>query len=258
MKSSAFIGVHKQQRGDRWLAKCVRANFSKVCHSEMEAAAHYVEVAKLTWPDEKSLDRLIETHNPWNGRPCPPRGWDRDGRRVIDIDHDHYALVDDSSPVTGQLSATMPYLMFKDEHWFVKDGHAWMINTCGYDEDFECWWFDYVTMQDVIFGGPCLHLNRDRLDNRLENLIAPEFGHLCTGKRMGRSSLISEGFAHHRARLNDPLNRQFDAAMKEWRRWQDWLKCPVGVWYGEQPTDPRKLEKFHRFRGLPEEEESEI
>jgi hypothetical protein len=257
-KSSVFIGVHKQQRGDRWLARCVPARFSKVCHSEMEAAAHYTAVAKdtavakETWPDEKSLERLAETHNPWRGRPCPPRGWDRDGKRVIDIDHKHYALVDDCSPFTGLISATMPYLLFKDEQWFVQDGHAWMITTCGYDEDFEGWWFQYASMQELIFGGPCIHLNRCRLDNRIENLIPPELTHLATGTI---KPSISERFARHRARLNDPLRRQFDAAMKEWLRWQDWEKNKRGgVWYGEQPSDPRKAEKFHRFRVLPENE----
>ena len=170
-KTSAFRGVHYQHQ-KRWVAGCRAANFTKVCHSEMEAVAHYTAVAQTTWPDADSVQKLFEINNPWKGRPTPPKGWDGLGQRVIDIDRDYYAVVDCVDPTTGDPGPDSPYCLFKDYPWFVRDGHALAITACGYDDEWDGWWFEYVSMEEAIFGGPCVHRNGDKLDNRRKNLVS--------------------------------------------------------------------------------------
>lgn len=182
MKSSVFRGVHWAPGRRRWMARIQparvqSARFYQQYHSEMEAVAHYNAVSMLQWPDDKSFKTLLTINSPWKGRPVPPQGWDDQGRRVIDIDREYAAVVDESF-----------YQQYKDNDWFVRetDGHhhAWVISQIEPLDQKPWFRFSYLSMETLVFGGPAVHLNGLTLDNRKRNLAAKNKSELQVPERV--------------------------------------------------------------------------
>jgi hypothetical protein len=234
--TSAFRGVHWDEPRQEWIAQIRSIGFKRRFPTEMEALAHYMAASKLAWPDENTQAHLEAVNNVWDGRPNPPRAWNELGQRLIDIDH-HFATIVDDRPTDPK----SPYLLYKDQYWFVRDRHVLRVCWTGFIGDTRRVDFRYLPLAYYIFGGPCRHLNGDTLDNRRINLTnEPE-------PKVGKSHtpLSPEGLREFRSRPRPTLQQRFAEAQSEWGRYRQVMAEDGGTtWLGEIPLDPLTMPEF--------------
>ena len=78
------------------------------CYTASEALAHYNAAAQLALPADQYCRLVAGRNNVWRLRPDPRREWVTERRR-IDIDREHFVLVDEAA-----------YIAHKDTCWFVR------------------------------------------------------------------------------------------------------------------------------------------
>ncbi len=235
-KTSVFRGVRYDPKRKRWMVQVRPASFHQQYPSEMEAAAHYAAVAICQWPEGNSTDRLLEVNSPWKGRPEPPRAWNQHGQRLLDIDHNYAAIVDEQF-----------YQQFKDDYWFIRKiegrDHALVIHAVEKIDQRPWFRFSYIPMENLVFGGPCVHVNGKPLDNRRSNLVAP-------GQPVSTGSIrpLSPEYIRSRARGVDPLREEF---RRELERWNDYKREMEGdeerVRKGKKPQNPQTNPKYKQY-----------
>ncbi len=216
-KTSVFRGVLLDKKTGGWICRIRAAGFHRRCKSEVEAAAYYNIVAMYTWKglSEKQLNNMWKVY--------PNTGFVQVGQetvRVLDIDRTHYALIDEE------------FYSLKDCDWFLepKTGMAIMITDCS-KENGE-WRFTYVKMHEWIFGGPCVHLNRNPRDNRKKNLA--ESG-IALEKRPVKP--LSEHIDARDIKSQELL--EFEGQLTERLDWEKQMRESRFA-YGVEPSDPRE------------------
>jgi len=224
-KSSHFLGVHWDSKKKGWRCQVRAAGFHRLYRTEMEAAVHYNEVARATWPDlraEPLSSKLI--NNPWDVRENIGDIELPDGRFYrLDIDATSFAVIDRSEAL---------YTRLKDLEWFMKDGFAWVIIK--YDPDLKC--FEYRGMHELLHCGPCDHDNGDRLDNRRSNLVEP--GTARCGHPYRPLMDLRRGRSNSRY-----LEKLYLRRLADFLDWRQKVKDRKDVGCG-CPDDPRLDERF--------------
>ena len=230
-KTSLFRGVSKDPNRNRWISLCRAAHFKKYFRSELEAAAHYNAVARLMWPEDDRLGNQV--NNFWKIRTGPP--YNELGQRLIQIDQHHGAVIDDNTAV---------YTALKDMDWFIRDGRATVVARAELLTSSPWVSFTYKTLEELVKGGPCVHLNRKLLDCRRENLVLREdYDPKIHGGHCAPCS--PAGMARHRAELNSPRRIKFREKLALRLRWEAFQRGELGgFWQGEEPYDPRLEDEF--------------
>ena len=202
----------------------------------MEAAAHYAAVAYLVWPDDESRFQLLAANAPWKGRPSNLPDWDRYGRRLINIDPTHRAIIDESQ-----------YLALKDHLWFMRGGYAMRIYNALLLNKKPWAMFSYIKMEYDVFGGLCVHLNGRRLDNRRCNLASLEKVKEVELLRADRIRPLTPAALHQFGVGRHSKHReQFLAYWQRWLAFQDFRAGRLKFWQGEHPQDPRTLPQYEQ------------
>lgn len=125
----------------------------------MEAMAHYNAVMELVMADDpQGQQRLFNVYNsPWLGRPQHTPSYNAANQRLLDIDHQHQAVLDHKD-----------YLSLKDVVWFIKKGEPYHISSITFLQGKPI--FTYKSMGEVVCGYLCKHINGNLMDNRKVNL----------------------------------------------------------------------------------------
>jgi len=133
-----------------WIAAIRKVSIKRLCRTELEAVAHYNAACKVLWPDRKLNDLTrIRLGNFMVGR-----------EYVIDLTGGRYARVDQ------EREAKYNYWNLQAIGWFYREG---VVQMCRYTGEAG---FQYCRLDELVFGGPCIHLDDNPLNCHRGNLGA--------------------------------------------------------------------------------------
>lgn len=152
--TSKYRGVHWSEKRGKWRVEVRREKFIKFCDTELEAAMLYNAVAKRVWPGEYLNPTPVEEMGPFS---------------IADFGRAFWLAPETHVYVDQFRTSETPvfYESLAKSEWFFLKGIACAAN---YDPDTRR--FTFLEMHDLVFGGPCIHLNGNTLDNRRINLSA--------------------------------------------------------------------------------------
>lgn len=150
-KTSQYRGVHWSAGKGRWEMQIRNPPVRVFCETEWEAAAHYNAVIRALYPGRKLNPSIISQ-----------RGDLVMGReRWFWLVEGKYGRVDQFETK----ETPWCYWNLLKLEWFLRKG---MIQTVAWDK--EAGKFVYRRMDELVYGGPCEHINGDPLDCRRSNL----------------------------------------------------------------------------------------